>query len=470
MRITGVRRTALLSLAAAWGACAQGPPIDWKAQQAETLARFRALVQIDSSSPAGNETKVVDYLKGALAEAGIPAQVFAQDPARANLVARIPGNGKKRPVLLLAHTDVVAVQREKWPMDPFAAIVKDGYVWGRGTTDDKDKLVSNLMLMLLMKRSGVRLDRDIIFLAESGEESATEVGIDFMVEKHFDAIDAEFALTEGGSVTIEGGKATAVTVSTTEKLPRRARLVATGTSGHGSIPRLDNAVVHLSAAVAKVSAWVTPLSLNETTRAYFERLAAISPPVRAARYRALLNPHHPASVERYLAANEQQRYSMLRTSVVPTIVKGGFQANVIPSEAEATLDIRMTPGEDAAKFFEAMAKVIDDPSVKIVPNTSAKRPAGPPSGLNTDMFRALEAVSKQMYPGAATLPMMMTGATDMAELRAKGMQCYGIGPESTDEEFAAHGWHSDVERATASSIYKLAEFTWKAVMEVAAPK
>jgi len=174
-------------------------------------------------------------------------------------------------------------------------------------------------------------------------------------------------------------------------------------------------------------------------------------------------------VERYLAANEPQRYSMLRTSVSPTIIKGGFQANVIPSEAEATLDIRMTPGADAGKFFEAMAKIIDDPSVKIVPST-AKRPAGPPCGLNTDMFRALEAVSNRMYPDAATLPMMMTGATDMAELRAKGMQCYGVGPESTDVEFAAHGWHSDVERATASSIYKLAEFTWNAVMEVAMPK
>jgi acetylornithine deacetylase/succinyl-diaminopimelate desuccinylase-like protein len=387
--------------------------------QAETLARFRALVQVDSSSPAGNETKVVDYLKGVFAEAGIPTQVFAQDPARANLVARIRGNGKKRPVLLLAHTDVVAVQREKWPMDPFAAMMKDGYVWGRGPTDDKDKLVANLMLMLLMKRSHVTLDRDIIFLAEAGEESATEVGIDFMVEKHFDAIDAEFALTEGGGVTIEGGKVTAVTVSTTEKLPRRATLVATGTSGHGSIPRLDNAVAHLSAAVAKVSAWETPLSLNETSRAYFERLATILPPDRAARYRALLNAKPPASVERYLAANEPQRYSMLRTSVSPTIIKGGFQANVIPSVAEATLDIRMTPGEDAGKFFEAMAKIIDDPSVKIAPST-AKRPAGPPSRLNTDMFRALEAVSKRMYPDAATLPMMMTGATDMAELRAKG--------------------------------------------------
>ncbi len=464
MRIRAMRWTVLLGAGVAW---AQGPPIDWSAQQAETLARFRALVRIDSSNPPGNETKVVDYLKGVFADAGIPAQVFALDPARANLVARIAGNGKKRPVLLLAHTDVVGVQREKWPVDPFGAVMKDGYIWGRGTTDDKDKLVSNLMLMLLVKRSGIVLDRDVIFLAESGEEGTSKFGVDFMVAEHFDAINAEFALTEGGGVAIEGGKATAVTISTTEKVPRGARLVATGTSGHGSIPRLDNSLVHLSAAVAKVAAWETPLSLNETTRTYFERLAAISPPDRAARYRALLEPKHSASVERYLAANEQQRYSMLRTSVVPTMISGGFRSNVIPSEAEATLDIRMTPDENVGKFFEAMAKVIDDPSVKIVPNAPG-RPPGAPSGLNTDMFRALEAVSKRMYPGAATLPIMMTGASDMAQLRAKGMQCYGIGPETTDEEFAAHGWHSDVERATERSIYRLVEFTWNAVMEVAA--
>ena len=463
-------RTLLLCLATTASLFAQAPQVDWKAQQTETLARFRALVQIDSSNPPGNETKVVDYLKGVFAEAGIPSEVFALDPARANLVARIKGNGKKRPILLLAHTDVVGIQREKWPVDPFAAVLQDGFVWGRGTTDDKDKLVSNLMLMLLVKRSGITLDRDIIFLAESGEEGTTGPGIDFMVNQHFDAIDAEFALTEGGSVLIENGKPTAVSVSTTEKLPRGARLVATGTSGHGSIPRIDNAVAHLAAAVAKVSAWETPIVLNDTTRTYFERLAAISPPDRAARYRAVLNPKHPAAVERYLAEHEQMHYSQLRTSVVPTILKAGFRSNVIPSEAEATLDIRMAPGEDVDRFFTAMAKVINDPSVKIVPTTDNRRPGGPPSGLNTDMFRALETVSKRMYPGAATLPLMTTGATDMAQLRAKGMQCYGIGPESTDEEFAQHGWHSDVERIGEATVYKLAEFTWNAVMEVAAPK
>src|SRR5207244_4314810 len=150
------------------------------------------------------------------------------------------GNGSKRPLLSLAHTDVVAVQKEKWPVDPFGAVMKDGYIWGRGTIDDKDKLVSMLMSFILMKRSGAVLDRDLIFLAESGEEAdPTGVGINFMVNQHFDEINAEFAITEGGTAKLENGRVTVVQVGTTEKVPRRARLVATGSSGHGSVPRID---------------------------------------------------------------------------------------------------------------------------------------------------------------------------------------------------------------------------------------
>src|SRR5579872_1590735 len=266
----------LLSLAAV-PAAAQTPGIDWKAQQPEILKHYRDLVQIDTRS--GHETLAVDYLKQMFDAAGIPVEIFAQNPARANLVARIKGNGTKRPLLLLAHTDVVGVQPEKWPVPPFGAVMKDGYVWGRGTADDKDKLTANLMTMLLVKRLGVKLDRDLIFLAESGEEADTEgVGMKFMAEQHFPAIDAEFAITEGGSTIIENGHVTQVDIATTEKLPRRITLVATGTSGHGSVPRLDNPLIHLSQAIAKVAAWQTPMRLNDTTRSYFEKLAGISPP------------------------------------------------------------------------------------------------------------------------------------------------------------------------------------------------
>src|SRR6187455_906204 len=207
-------------------AAAQAPAVDWDKQKTETLAHYRALVQIDSSSPPGNETKVVEYLKKVLDTEGIPSKTFALDPARANLVARLKGNGSKRPLLILAHTDVVPVQREKWPVDPFGAVMQDGYIWGRGTIDDKDKLVAMLTTMILMKRSGVVLDRDLIFLAEAGEEADPHgVGINFMVDKHFDEIDAEFAVTEGGTARLEDGRVAVVQIGTTEKVPKRARLV-----------------------------------------------------------------------------------------------------------------------------------------------------------------------------------------------------------------------------------------------------
>src|SRR5213594_3588609 len=229
---------------------AQRPAIDWEKQKAEILEHYRALVQIDTTY--GNETKVVEYLKKVLEGEGIPSKTFAKDPNRANLVARLKGNGSKRPLLILAHTDVVAVQKEKWPVDPFGAVMKDGYIWGRGTIDDKDKLVSMLMSFILMKRSGAVLDRDLIFLAESGEEAdPTGVGINFMVGQHFDEINAEFAITEGGTAKLENGRVTVVQVGTTEKVPRRARLVATGSSGHGSVPRIDNPVVHLEPPLPK---------------------------------------------------------------------------------------------------------------------------------------------------------------------------------------------------------------------------
>jgi len=459
-------KTVSLAILLAVQAFAQTGRVDFEKQKAEILDRYRALIRINTSSPPGNETQAVEYLEKALADDGIPSQTFALNPRRANLVARLKGNGSKRPLLILAHTDVVPVQREKWPVDPFGAILKDGYVWGRGSTDDKPHLTAMLMTMLLLKRSGVPLNRDVIFLAESGEEAdPTGVGINFMVGQHFQDIDAEFAVTEGGSATLEDGRVVAVNMGAAEKLPARVRLVATGTSGHGSVPRLDNALVHLAGAVQKVGAWQTPMRLNDTTRTYFEKLAQMSPPEKAARYNALLNPASAAAADRYLAENEPRRYSMLHTSVVPTMLKAGTGVNVIPSEAEATLDIRALPGEDIPAFYEQMKRVIADPAVRIerLPMT---RPPSPASGLDTEMYKALERVAKRMYPQATVLPTMSTGASDMAQLRAKGIPSYGIGPAATEADAIQHGAHSDVERLRESSLYQFVEFTWNAVAEM----
>src|SRR6478752_4138471 len=195
---------------------AQGPAgkaVDWEKLFPEILERYRSLVQIDTT--AGHETLAVDYLKKVLEAEGIPTRTFALDPNRPNLVAQLKGNGTKRPLLILAHTDVVGVQREKWPVDPFGAVIKDGYIWGRGTKDDKPVLTANLIAMLLLKRLNIPLDRDVIFLAESGEEADPEgVGMNFMVREHFNEIDAEFALTEGGGATLDNGRVTIVEIGT----------------------------------------------------------------------------------------------------------------------------------------------------------------------------------------------------------------------------------------------------------------
>src|SRR5438552_3940458 len=228
--VLGLAVTSLFSMSAQ--APATKTPLDWDKLQVEILERYRVLVRLDTTS--GHETLAVDYLKKVLDAEGIPTKTFAMKPNRANLVARLKGNGSKRPLLILAHTDVVGVQREKWPVDPFGAVIKDGYVWGRGSTDDKPNLTANLMTMLLLKRSGVVLDRDVIFLAESGEEADLEgVGINYMVREHFADIDAEFAITEGGGVLIEDGRFKHIDIGTAEKIPARVRLVAKGTSGHG---------------------------------------------------------------------------------------------------------------------------------------------------------------------------------------------------------------------------------------------
>jgi acetylornithine deacetylase/succinyl-diaminopimelate desuccinylase-like protein len=227
--------------------------------------------------------------------------------------------------------------------------------------------------------------------------------------------------------------------------------------------------VHLGAAVEKVGRWETPMRLNETTRAYFEKQAALSPPARAAIYKALLDSRTAAGAQKFLRAQMPTEYSMLRTSVVPTILKAGVGANVIPSEAEATLDIRALPDENIEAFYAEMAKVIGDPAVRIerIPQT---RPPSPASKLQTEMYQTMERVARTIYPGATVIPSMSTGASDQAQLRAKGIQSYGIGPASTEADAADYPAHGDVERLAESSLYPFVQFVWNVVTEVAARK
>ena len=457
------RSNLLLLLCAPIVLTAAPNPVHSRKVNAETLRHYTALLRIDTSNPPGSETAAAKYLAGVLEREGIPVKLLALDPARANLVARIQGNGSARPIAILGHTDVVGAQRSKWLADPFGAVRKNGFIYARGAVDDKEIVTAGLMVMLLLQREHVKLNRDVIFVAEAGEEGTPAVGIDFLVARHWDEIAAEYALAEGGSAVAQGGKVRYVAITTAEKVPRGVRLIARGPSGHASRPSPDNAVVRLAAAVAKLGEWRTPMRLNDTTRAYFERLASISPPADADRYRHVADPARGPEIDRYFERYEPAHYAMLHTTLAPTMLKAGFAFNVIPSEAEAYIDIRALPDEDMPRFYEEIEALIAGQNVEMEPRKPV-RPATPPSGTDTAMFRALEHAQRKMFPNAITLPSMLTGATDMAQLRAKGVAAYGFGPivEAGDPGEA----HANDERLAEASLYKLVEFLWYTILEI----
>ncbi len=457
---------------------------DWKALEAETMQHYQAVLRLDTRNPPGNEHIVAEYVKQVLEKEGIPAQIVGSDPNRSNVVARLKGNGRKRPLLIMGHSDVVTVDEAKWKFPPFNATRDGGYVYGRGTVDDKDNLTASLMTMLLLKRLNVpldrdvifllkrlnvALDRDVIFLSESGEEGSTGVGIGYLVKDQFPLIDAEYCLAEGGGVVRIGGEVKYATVQTLEKIPRGIELVSHGISGHGSIPLKSNAIVHLAGAVAKVGDWRPEVRFNETTGTYFRKLAAISPPEVAKYYRDVLStdPKLRKAADDWLFENEPRHSSMLRTSVSPNIFTGGYRSNVIPSEAKATLDVRALPDEDPAKFLAQVKQVVNDPAVEVRFTGQNERPAGRDAKLDNEVYRALEAAATRVY-NVTTLPTMSTGATDMAQLRAKGVQCFGIG-SATDFEDPPKGFgaHSDQERLLESELHRFVRFNWDVVSNLA---
>jgi acetylornithine deacetylase/succinyl-diaminopimelate desuccinylase-like protein len=442
---------------------------EWAALQRETLQHFQALVRFDTQDPPGREQEAADYLQQVLTKEGIPFDVFTLDKGRPNVVARLKGSGRKRPLLVMGHTDTVNIDPAKWTHPPFGAVVADGYVYGRGTVDDKDNVVASLMTMLVLKRLNVPLDRDVIFLAEAGEEGSTRVGIQFMVNEHFPSIEAEYCIAEGGGITREGGQVKYASVQTAEKLPRAIELTARGPAGHGSVPLTTNAIARLSTAIGTVAAWRPPLKLNETTGMYFKRLAEISTPEEARRYRDVFSfdAKVQAKAFEYLREHEPRHASMLVSSISPNIIQAGYRVNVIPSEAKATLDVRLQPGEDADKFLEAVRALVNDPSVDVRYGSRAGRPATEPSRVTTEVFSTIEAAVKRLY-SAPTLPTMSTGATDMAFLRARGIPCYGIGP-ATDTEDGPKGFgaHSDQERILESELHRFVQLHYEVVRDLA---
>jgi acetylornithine deacetylase/succinyl-diaminopimelate desuccinylase-like protein len=445
---------------------------DWPKVEGEALGLYQALLRFDSTT---SERAEAEYLKRFLDEHGIPASILSKDPERPNVVARLKGSGRKRPLLLMGHLDTVPVDASKWKFPPFSATRDGGFVYGRGTIDDKDNLAAAVMAMLLLKRQNVPLDRDVILLAESGEESAQQLGLGFMVAEHYPEIDAEFCIAEGGDTIRERGEVRYAAVQVTEKIVRGVELTAHGISGHGSVPLTTNPIAHLGGAVGKFAAWQPEVRIDEITGPYFKRLSALAPPEKAKYYRDLLSPDPKVSgaAADWLLANEPRHSSMARTSVSPTMFTGGYRSNVIPSEAKARLDVRMLPGENPDALLAQIRKAINDPAVDVQfagGGSGGSRPPIPATRLDSDLYTAVEAAVQTVYR-VPTLASMSTYATDMWPLRARGMQCVGIGAGvDLEDQSIGYGMHSDQERELESEFQRFVRLNWEIVSALAGGK
>lgn len=406
--------------------------INWDSATDEALAHLRQLIRFDTTNPPGNELPLARYLELTLDTAGIETQLFEPAPGRAAVVARIRGNGTRRPVMLLAHMDVVGVDREGWSTDPFGGEVRDGFVYGRGAIDDKGMLAVNLATMLLIKRhvidAGLPLSRDVIFVATSDEEAGGEWGIDWLLTHHPDLIAAEFAINEGGRVRVVDGRPLYAAIQTAEKVSHVVRITAHGTGGHAAIPLEDNAVARLARAVAAVHAHQEPLRLIDTTRAFFRELANVWP--HATEAAAMADVASGDSRRELRGAWRLSRIpvfnAVLRTGISPTVIEGGIRHNVIPASAVVRCSVRTVPGESIDDVVSRLRRVTGDRFVDVeVEDYGTDAPVTP---FDTVMFTAIRSAIAEVDPQVTVVPYLSTGATDSAKLRVAGTQAYGLLP------------------------------------------
>jgi acetylornithine deacetylase/succinyl-diaminopimelate desuccinylase-like protein len=405
---------------------------DWNVVETETVARLQAIIQFNTTNPPGNELPLARYLDDALRGEGIETVVIEPTHNRAQLYARIPGSGAKRPVILLAHMDVVGVERESWSCDPFAGEIRDGYLYGRGAIDDKGMLAANLVTMLslqrLLAKSRDKLSRDVVFIATSDEEGGGEWGMGWLVDQYPQLLDAEFALNEGGRTRIVQDGCTYLAVQSAEKISHVVTVTAHGTGGHAAVPLPDNAIFRLARALEALSHYAEPVMLTDVTRRFFARLAEIWPEPAEREAMADLVSGDSSRMER--GARVLSRINVfnavLRNGISPAMLSGGELHNVIPASAGALLNVRTLPGQSIEKVVARMRAVISEPGVTLeITSHGQEAPASDPDSA---MFRAIADACHELDPAIAVVPYLSTGVTDSARLRKLGVQAYGILP------------------------------------------
>jgi acetylornithine deacetylase/succinyl-diaminopimelate desuccinylase-like protein len=447
---------------------AASPEPDWARAVPEYRQMVSDLVGLDTTNPPGNEALAAEYLKRVFDREGISSEIYRPAAGRANLVARLKGLGSRRPLLLVGHLDVVGVERARWSSDPFVLSERDGHLHGRGVIDDKGMVAAEAMTLILLKRLGVPLSRDVILLAECDEESAGAFGVAWMLEHQRQAIDAEYALNEGGRTILAGdgasGQVAYLGVQTAEKRSINYRIVARGTSGHASMPRPDNPIAALARAISRVSDPPFPPALTAETRAFFPGVAPSQPEPVARAMAAVATPGETEAAAAVLAADLMYN-AMLRHTVSATMIEGGFRANVIPAEAAATANVRLLPGADPEAMRAELTRRIGDPAVEVTftPPARPEPPAVPFSGAVVD---AVRTVAARLLPGAAVVPVLSTGATDSATLRAAGIAAYGVLPFPLTTADAGR-MHGNDERMPTASLERGLKLTYGIVVEVA---
>jgi acetylornithine deacetylase/succinyl-diaminopimelate desuccinylase-like protein len=455
----------LIAGLASGAARAQVREPDFAALGVEAAERLGQYIRVRTVNPPGHETEGAKWLQQVLAEEGIAAEIFESSPGRGNLYARLPGNGTKRPLVLLSHIDVVPVTDSAWTVRPWSGETRHGAVWGRGALDMKGTAIVELMAMIALKRRGVPLSRDVILVANADEETNSTGAEWFVREKKALLRNAEFLLNEGGHNRLNAaGRTEYYGIGVTEKVPYWLRIIARGSPGHGSIPRPDNAAARIARALGRIAAWRAPVRLTAPAERYFRDLATReSDPLRR---RWLADPAaalRDTAGLRFFTSNLYYD-AILRNTLTITVLRGSDKTNVIPPEASAELDVRLLPGERPSDFVGQLRRVIADSLVEIVPLRPERQATASP--LDGPKIEAIREAVQAMEPGALITTPMLAGYTDSYYYRALGIAAYGISPFRLSEE-DSRTVHGNDERVTVENLRFGVEFMYRIVERVA---
>jgi acetylornithine deacetylase/succinyl-diaminopimelate desuccinylase-like protein len=449
--------------AGAAGAQDRAMPPESERQLARSI--YKEMVEIKSGYTTGATTPVAQAVARRLKAAGFPdADIFVGGaiPTKANLVVRYHGNGRKRPILLLAHTDVVEAKREDWSIDPFTLTEKDGYFYGRGTGDDKAQAAVWIANLIRYKREGFKPDRDIIVALTADEEGGGPYnGVEWLLKNKRALIDAELVLNEGGWGESVNGTRMANDVQVSEKYVINYRLEVHNKGGHSSLPTPDNAIYHLAGALDRLSRFGFPLKTNDVTRAYFRAMSSIEKGAVGADLSAVA-AGDTAAMQRVAQASTSWN-ATLRTTCVATQLEGGHAKNALPQLAAATVNCRVLPEDSVGYVTSTLRRLIADTAVTVI--IDGVPHSGPPSPMRDDLMTAITSVTTSLWPGVSAVPMMVMGATDGLYLRAAGMPTYGVQGFFYDRDDIR--FHGRDERLKVQSFYEGQTFLYELVKRLA---